>query len=644
MDPHSRANDHDEVGRKRKGSLAEISKRASRRESTSNIVDDDDDDERQDDEPLARQAFFEDDDSVHSSDFHPTSEDEEEEDEEEAAGGSPADHHGTPSSSQWSPRKRALSCPSPDERPFKRVKDAMNPEYLDLLNTDIQDAAARLVPHGGRLLSSSQIGLTVWTDAEKQMLFETLSRLGGDCNAAKIAARIRTKGELEVAQYLSLLQDSLKARKQAGLEVEPIVPADLPAAVELSQACCHALEQAADSISLLQEADEEAAEKKLWGAGSWLITPANCREVEEAPPPNLESIKLFRARTWLTVSDRIFMNASFPEYNWRSVAAEAPAIRATALEDFHSLAVSITRRLVAATIYVSESRIRAKRQVFPGTGNLVWKQDVEAAVLSLGLKPNSAEFWTGCARRLRLDVFDDSVGDEEQEPMSYDEVERALGGDRDVDLREGEGKEEEDEIASSLDEDEDEIASALSETPSIDEKVEPLDEKRTRPEDDDDDEEEDEKTDPETDIDNESIKREADELTVFSAVDYPPTAHARRALRAQIRSARRHEAYADALDARASYLEEKRLWDLLHRDPPHELPKVKDPGSPPRKPTQTLEDVYLKAGGGGTVGGDGTGVASNWELEAQVQMDVAREMRERRELREELSVLEMDDE
>ncbi|KAK3688169.1 hypothetical protein B0T22DRAFT_498365 [Podospora appendiculata] len=618
MDPHSRSNGHDEVGRKRKGSLAEIQKRASQRESTSDV----DHDEQQDDEPLAQ--------------------DEEEEEDEEEERGSPVNHHGTPSSSQWSPRKRTLSSPSPEERPFKRVREAINSEYLDLLNADIQDAAARLVPHGGRLLSSSQIGLTVWTDAEKQMLFETLSRLGGDGNAAEIAARIRTKGELEVAQYLSLLQDSLKERKQEGLELEPIVPADLPAAVELSQACCHALEQAADGISLWQEADEEMTEKKLWGADSWLITPANCRMVEEAPPPILESIKLFRARSWLTLSDRIFMNASFQEYNWRSVAAEEPAIRATALEDFYSLAVSITRRLVAAVIYVSESRIRARRKVFPGTGNRVWKQDVETAVLSLGFKPNSDEFWVKCPRRLRLDVFDDSDGnEEEQEPMSYDEVERALG-------------------------EEDEIASVSSETPSIDEGVEPSHGKRPHPnpsaypKDNDDEEQENEDTktsqtgssepptDHETDIDNEDIKLEADELTVFSAVDYPATTHARRALQAQIRAARRHEAYADAIDARASYLEEKRLWDLLHRNPPHELPRVKDPGEPPRKPAQTVEDVYLKADTDGRTGGDrhldGAGAASNWELEAQVQVDAARETRERRELREGLLGLEMDDE
>jgi hypothetical protein len=333
----------------------------------------------------------------------------------------------------------------------------------------------------------------------------------------------------------------------------------------------------------------------------------------------MQSVGLFRVRKWLGLAERVFMNAKVEEYNWMSVAEERPAVRATALEDFYALAVSVTRRLVAATIYVGESRVRAKREVYPGARSRVWRQDVEAAALSLGLPTNSRKFWAKCARRLRLDVVDEEEdgGDvsgwdgeeDEREPMSYDAVERALG----LDLESAQGdspNDEEDEEDSSLSEEENDggVASAPeSDTGSIDlgagvpyasEQEEVFDE--------------------EDEAEKEAVDREMNEMLVHSALEYPKTKRARDVLRNRIRAARTHEAYAAALDARASYCEEKRLWAMLDRQPPMELAKVEAPEKPPRCTKRTVDDLirgFSRTPGGGDWRSKLEAVPSRWEME-----------------------------
>ncbi|KAK0629973.1 hypothetical protein B0T17DRAFT_461980, partial [Bombardia bombarda] len=272
--------------------------------------------------------------------------------------------------------------------------------YMNLLNEDIQDAAERFVPsEEPQKLEPSQIGLTYWTGEEKELFFEALARIGSS-DAAKIAARIKTKSEFEVAQYLELLHDGVPSDISAKVNPrEPVAPADLPAAIELSQACCSALEQAADALSLRQDEAEDREEAGRWGRNSWLITTGDLRPAME----------LFVVPNWLLLSERVFMNASFPEYNWTSMSDDKPAIRATALEDLYSLVVSITSRIIAAAIYVGQNRDRAIRAEYPEAQGVVHKGDVKAAVLSLGLglKRDRREFWARCPRRLRLDVRDD---------------------------------------------------------------------------------------------------------------------------------------------------------------------------------------------------------------------------------------------
>ncbi|KAG7287984.1 hypothetical protein NEMBOFW57_007504 [Staphylotrichum longicolle] len=518
-----------------------------------------------------------------------------------------------PPPSHWSsPRNKRSRSPSP--RPLKRLKPTpFNHAYLALLNEDILDASARFTSqdandNDAHPLPPSQIGLAAWTAPEKALLFSALARLGAD-DPARVAARVRTKSALEVAAYLSLLRDAA-ARREAGALV---VPADVPAAVELSQACCAALEEAADAVAARQEAHEEGVEK---GRGT-MVTGRQTEEEEEEEEEKdgeggMKSGALFRVRAWLGLSERVFMNASVDEYNWDKVAGGASAVRATALEDFYALAVEVTRRLVAATIFVGEARVKARRQLYPDARKRVWIQDVEAAALSLGLPTNSRQFWAKCARRLRLDVYDVDNGDlggwdgeGEQAPMSYDEVERALGLELESTEtpRDGESDSEEEEEEDQID-DEMESVSGSDQgsvelgagTTYADELEAPL---------------------PRQDkAEKGAIKREMNEILVHSALEYPKSGTARGILRNRIRAEREHEAYADELDARASYYEEKRLWAMLDRQPPMELAR---PDISENAPTSTKRGVDELIEGFSRKPGDWRSkleaFPSSWEME-----------------------------
>jgi RNA polymerase I-specific transcription initiation factor RRN5 len=517
-------------------------------------------------------------------------------------------------------RKRHPS-PSADEvaRPLKRPRGVFNHDYLDLLNGDIRDAADRFVPNDGMdakmELEPSQIGMTYWTAAEKEMFFEGLARLGSD-KAVEIAARIKTKGELEAAWYLALLDKTAKEKKK-GRELQHVVLADVPAAIELSPACCAALEEAADAISVRQEAYEEGEEKSRWGEEHWLITQENRKEIEKEAPEDMKGVRFFVVKDWLKLSERVFMNAAFEEYNWRSVSVERPAIRTTALDDIYSLAVSVTRRLVGATIYMCESSAAA-RSIDLGDSGIrreVRKQDVDAAVLSLGLPVNSAKFWAGCPRRIRLNVVDDENadadvldGEEDLEPLSYSDVEETLGG---AGYR-GSTSERDADVSSS----ESDMVS-LSDTPSID-----GDDDEDSIKDEDalagEEEDEEEGSRPMADVDEDEVQEEAKELLRFSALDYPNTTKAKRTLKARIRIAHAQESYANASDSRASYNEEKYLWDMLGKDPPEGFVKPESLEARPTAYSHPVDDlIYTRTTGGGGWRDSLGFVPSKWELEAQ---------------------------
>ncbi|KAK0665919.1 hypothetical protein QBC41DRAFT_282071 [Cercophora samala] len=524
-------------------------------------------------------------------------------------------------------RKRSLSTTSP--RPLKRRKPPppFRPAYLDLLNEAIASAATKFLPppppsSSFPPLSDSQHGLTYWTETEKTLFFSALSRLGPS-NPLAIAQHLKTKSELEVSAYLSLLQSSSPGPS------DPLPPSDIPPALELSPALCLALEDASDAVATKQLTHEETLESAKWGPTHWLVTPHNLEEIEGDPHPKMLFHPLFRLRTWLRLSERIFMNSAVQDYNYRTFSSggeeqERPGVRATALEDFYSLVVSLTRRLVATSVFMAEERIAQKRvSAQPEVSGRVWRGDVKAALLSVGMPhPGSRHrqrFWGGAARRLRLGVVDDEAesqdgGEGEVEIMSYDLVEEALGlkpksSGNSVVVPEQVDKEEEEE--------EEEEGSVYEETATEGEDGEEGNES--------------EYSDvvdvynTETEVEKRAVMEEMGEVVRYSALEYPDTKEARKRLRERIRSERERERYADRLDMSASWVEEKRLWELLGQKPPEGMAAVEEPAKVPsgRGKLKTVAELV-----GGFDRGLGKGleeVPSNWEMEYVLLKQAERE-------------------
>ncbi|KAK6828659.1 DNA-binding protein [Apiospora arundinis] len=498
-----------------------------------------------------------------------------------------------------SPRKRRATHTEPNV-PLKRMRSAFNAGYLDLLNQDISDAAAAALRknqnNAHAALEPSQIGTVYWRASEKDAFFSALGRLGRD-NHAGIAARIGSKSPLEVAQFVTLLSECEKARKDERVSwYETLRPIDIPAAAEISHECCVALNGIADDVSIRQETHEQTQEEKRWGEQNWLVTQSLVGKGNPSTAKKLEGelpfADLFVLPNWLKLSERVFMNSSIPDCNWRQVSEEPPAIRATALSDLLELAKSFTKRLVATTLFMSESRIKARRTSGPRAKQAVKARDVHAAVESLNLKSNSREFWARAARRLRLDVqgdatrtdgesqptspssTDDESADSEDETdrksdanhnLSYDDVEAAFG------IVQGRHQREQQQLTTELSSqyviDEDDTSSSEDEATEADAPVDGGEEDGGIGQQDLKDSDLDA---PLSDnlggrnpsLDWEAIDHDLNEAVNFSA-ELVETTRAREGLRNRITAEHVMEAEAAAADAQFNAREEAVLWSVI---------------------------------------------------------------------------------
>lgn len=478
----------------------------------------------------------------------------------------------TPSKEKSRKRKKSTYGAAPEAtndtremQHVKKTKRSINRAYLDMLNQDIEYVASQgcLTDHeradGRAVLPSSQIGLTLWSSREKELFFEALGRLGRD-NTAGIAERIGTKGEMEVRQYLKLLQDALTHRRRQN-ELEPLGLEDIPSAVEISNECCQALDEVADSIAAKQDRAEVAEEEHKLGP-NWLVSQESCKTLEaEVKEDTSKSAGIFRTKEWLALSERFFMNAPNAQGNWHAVDGQAPSIQLTTLDEFQSLVVTLTKRLIAASHYTAMTRIRSESGYNQEVRAFVRSKDVQAAALSLGMATQKPPL-TECVKRLGLSVYENPPKpdeDNDMESMSVSDVEVALGieGLRNVShLRHQMGR-----IALS------DATSLLSDS-SMESTIESVEESDEASSSDDDGSQGEE----------EDIKAEADEAILYSAVNPPQTKRDRQALYRRIKAEREQERYADAVDACQSYQEEMKMWELLGQQPPEYLT---DPGSPP---------------------------------------------------------------
>ena len=459
---------------------------------------------------------------------------------------------------------KRLASSELEYRPFKRHKSTVNAEYLQLLNKDIDDAAAAVISDDQVELSMTQVGLTFWSPWEKQEFFEALGRQGKS-NLSGIASRIGSKSVLEVSQYIHLLEEA-RALRQKHDDHAVLVLSEHPPAVELSQHCCHAQDEAADAISLTQERREQQRERVRWGE-YWEITPKAAREIEK-DPDSVDDLQLafgrfFYLTRWLQLSQRIFMNSSVPGDNWHFIDDTPPSVWATAFEDFYSITGSVTRRLVQATLFISMSRIRAKRELHPKTKSVVRKKDVEAAIASLGLPQRATKFWAKSARRLRLDVYLEPLDrdqENDEDPLTYSEVESALEEEGDSDVTS--------EMPDVLPTDES-LSDNLSDGSEVSEN---------------------ERTDSSLGEEHRRVEEEMRDVLRYSAMDFPETSKTRQALQTRIEVERRQEQDAERCDDYKSWQAESEMWNVLQRRPPVEKPKPQEQ-PPPTRSNMKLDNL-----------------------------------------------------
>ncbi|KAK5118702.1 hypothetical protein LTR85_007908 [Meristemomyces frigidus] len=351
-----------------------------------------------------------------------------------------------------------------------KLKGGPRREYHDLLNATIQDARGEssevLEP-----LAPSQIGASYWTSAEKDAFFSNLARCGpGDLRA--LSHTEGSKSEAEFCVYLRLLQEG-------AVEVAANLPphstsacADVPAVFEVGVECETHLNFAADALSRKLNNRDVEAEKNKYGEGEWLIDEAYATELEQqveqfeaagregfqqddngemssstddpVEPVPFDSAALLRPEAFLQLSRNLFMNgtALSQQETWHGLVAGAdsdsvePAIFRTAFDDLHNVVVSLTRRLVQATIFQATSRLRASdfARANRQPKAEVREMDVVAALDVLGMRTDRIAYWARLPRRCGIDVYTDSEKYRQGRPgmkngvkLTYAEIESELG-------------------------------------------------------------------------------------------------------------------------------------------------------------------------------------------------------------------------
>ncbi|MCJ1351781.1 MAG: hypothetical protein MMC33_001765 [Icmadophila ericetorum] len=356
-------------------------------------------------------------------------------------------------------RKRThseLGCEDLGSRaPKKRLRGIHTAEYRSLLNEAIEEAASGTISDSNNLLSSSQMGITLWSVKEKNAFFNTLDRKGrGDLQG--IASAIGTKSVPEVHTYLQLLHQSLNERLLTNKYYEMPRLTDIPAAIELGQKCESALEEAATSLSNSLYEHEVSAERKKHG-DAWLLDqdtvlrlgqgisiaessssksepntkPESSIKTESGTKPDKlsQALELLNLQELLEMSKRFFMNSKHEQKNWRYFATdgERPAIFCTAFLDLYNLIVIITRRLVQSTVFCATSRLRTFESVKKHRSARVREKDVISALQALGMKTDGGDYYTGLARRCELHVKQNwTHGRPVGAVLSYSEIERQL--------------------------------------------------------------------------------------------------------------------------------------------------------------------------------------------------------------------------
>ena len=350
-------------------------------------------------------------------------------------------------------RKRSASPrpPSKQSKLDKRRKMNSDSQYRELLNEQIGDVnnpkSEWIEPKVGRGVWKArrkmQVGASIWRPSEKNRLFIALEKVGKH-DLKALSEFIGTKSQAEVQEYIQVFEGEMEKRGKSGrISSWKIHEVDIPAAAEISVECEQILEEAADALADKEERNQRKKEITKWGADAWLLSAKNVSWIEKEGKEKagdtvikevLPSAELLHLRNWLKVSKGVFMNPrDRPDQNWQSLIrpGEEVGIYASAFQDFGCLTVNLTKRIMAASLFCAESRLRADDSWYTrkhGRQPKVTHVDVAQAVEGMGLKLDSHEFWRTAPRRNNLEMVDDEVEDRNGgvAPMSHELVEKVL--------------------------------------------------------------------------------------------------------------------------------------------------------------------------------------------------------------------------
>ncbi|KAL4905175.1 hypothetical protein BDW74DRAFT_185249 [Aspergillus multicolor] len=326
--------------------------------------------------------------------------------------------------------------------------------YTKLLDETFQDKSTTKEDN----FNTTQDGVVIWTPQEKRIFFEFLDRKGQN-GIREIAAAIQTKSELEVQEFIRLLQKGVRRQHLNDAHPRVAILGDIPAAAEISEACCETLDSHAELLCLEEQRREDAAGKDKYG-GVWIISEEvaeklewNISEDEKVSTDSDQDIEVqanegddgkaperldvndaatfFKVTNWVLLSERLFMNFGGDrlEDNWVNVAFknETPSMTADVLTNFYEIALSVTRRLVHATHFFASSRVRRTRNASRPSATVVKASDVRRAARTLNMKSDASEYWIGVARRCSLEVEDRRHRKGWNPiPLEHDEVEALL--------------------------------------------------------------------------------------------------------------------------------------------------------------------------------------------------------------------------
>ncbi|MDI1485277.1 MAG: hypothetical protein OHK93_000414 [Ramalina farinacea] len=324
----------------------------------------------------------------------------------------------------------------------KRLKTLYNDEYRELYNQTIQQLDPKIESENLRHLTGSQIGISVWSAAEKARLFSSLARYGRH-DVQNIATLVGSKSEPEIRVYLDLLHKGAVEREFRTIHPKNMFNVcDVQGSIEVPPSCESALESAADALSMLQNREDEKTAKKT-NPKYWLLTPLTAKWVDralkaggEAEREVLEEVPaadLLDLKSLLKLSKRLLMNSCDSSRNWRSCENRrgAPSLMHTAFQDFHSLTLMFTKRVVQLAVTLAKSRIRAETNEQFTPSNQIRREDVLASLDILGVAADSRETWINMPRKCNFRVFDDSSHQKGQTRniLEYNEFEERLNAD-----------------------------------------------------------------------------------------------------------------------------------------------------------------------------------------------------------------------